>query len=73
MLAYRPLFLRMKRKRMLVVLLENVNSILFEALRVFMTELLKKTKQNKTKQKPRKNGAVTVSVTNYKIRIQYPV
>ena len=71
MLAYRPLFLRMKRKRMLVVLLENVNSILFEALRVFMTELLKK--KNKTKQKPGKNGAVTVSVTNYKIRIQYPV
>ena len=45
----------MKRKRMLVVLLENVNSILFEALRVFMTELLKK-KKNKTKTKEKRSG-----------------
>ena len=58
MLAYRPLFLRMKRKRILVVLLENVHSILFEALRVFMTELLKKKKikQNKTKTKEKRSG-----------------
>ena len=55
------LFLRMKRKGMLVVLLENVNSILFDALRAFITEELKK------KKKRRKHGAVTVSVTNYKI------
>ena len=46
----------MKRKGMLVVLLENVNSILFEALRVVMTELLKKTKQNKTKNKEKRGG-----------------
>ena len=55
------LFLRMKRKGMLVALLENVNSILFDALRAFIREELKK--------KRRKNGAVTVGVTNYKIRI----
>lgn len=36
------LFLRMKRKGMLNVLLENVNSILFDALRAFITEELKK-------------------------------
>ena len=47
----------MKRKGMLVVLLENVNSILFEALRVFMTELLKKkTKETKTKNKEKRSG-----------------
>ena len=46
----------MKRKGMLVVLLENVNSFLFEALRVLMTELLKKKKQNKTKNKEKRSG-----------------
>ena len=40
---------------MLVVLLENVNSILFEALRVFMTELLKK-KKKKNKEKRSGDG-----------------
>lgn len=41
------LILRMKRKRMLVVLLENVNSILFDAFRAFITEELKKKKEKK--------------------------
>ena len=42
------LFLRMKRKGMLVALLENVNSILFDVLRAFIREELKKKKGGKT-------------------------